>query len=53
MKNNWLPFVILPNTKIRDQKKGTLGWAISEKIGIAIVNPRCVAAGKKSTVVGK
>jgi hypothetical protein len=53
MKNKWLPFVILPNCKIREQKKGTLGWAIRERIGVAIVNPRGVAAGNKSTIIGK
>lgn len=30
----------------------SLGWVVSEIIGIGIVNPRGVASGKKSTLVG-
>lgn len=30
-----------------------LGFTVTEKIGIAIVNPRGVLAGRKSTIIGK
>ncbi len=30
----------------------TLGWKVSERIGIAAVNTRGIAAGRKSVVVG-
>lgn len=30
-----------------------LGWTVSEKIGIGIINPRGIKAGSKSTIVGK
>ncbi|MCZ2224541.1 MAG: hypothetical protein LC122_13030 [Chitinophagales bacterium] len=35
-----------------EPRRLSLGWVISEIIGLAIVNPRGVAAGKKSAVVG-
>lgn len=35
-----------------EPKQLKLGWVVSEIIGIAIPNPRGVAAGRKSTVVG-
>lgn len=47
------PFVILPNVKIFDRKKGGINFRVSEKIGIAIVNPRALAKIQKSVVVGK
>lgn len=37
----------------RRRSSGPLGWAVSEVIGVAIVNPRGVAAGRKSVIVGK
>lgn len=59
------PFVILPNCKIRDLQPGRpvhlggspyqlrLGWTVKEKIGMAIINPRALAVGNKSIIVGK
>jgi hypothetical protein len=35
-----------------EPKQLKLGWVISEIIGLAIVNPRGVAAGRKSVVIG-
>lgn len=35
-----------------EPKQLKLGWVVSEIIGIAIVNPRGVAAGRKSVVIG-
>lgn len=35
-----------------EPKQLKLGWVVSEIIGIAIVNPRGVARGNKSTIVG-
>jgi len=35
-----------------EPKQLKLGWVVSEEIGIGIVNPRGVAMGAKSTVVG-
>lgn len=35
-----------------EPKQMKLGWVISEIIGIAVLNPRGVAGGRKSTVVG-
>src|SRR3984957_5775480 len=35
-----------------EPKQLKLGWVVSEIIGIAIVNPRGVAAGRKSVVLG-
>jgi hypothetical protein len=35
-----------------EPKQLKLGWVVSEEIGIGIVNPRGVAVGRKSTVVG-
>jgi len=35
-----------------EPKQMKLGWVISEIIGIAVLNPRGVAAGRKSVVVG-
>lgn len=35
-----------------EPKQLKLGWVVSEQIGIAIVNPRGVAKGNKSTIVG-
>jgi hypothetical protein len=35
-----------------EPKQLKLGWVVSEIIGLAIVNPRGVAAGRKSVVVG-
>jgi hypothetical protein len=35
-----------------EPKQLKLGWVVSEEIGIGIVNPRGVAKGTKSTVVG-
>ena len=35
-----------------EPKQLKLGWVVSENIGLAIVNPRGVAAGRKSVVVG-
>ena len=40
---------VLPADEPRQLK---LGWVISEIIGLAIVNPRGVAAGRKSVVIG-
>jgi hypothetical protein len=37
----------------RIYQKGKIGWTVKEKIGIAIVNPRGVAAGRKNTIVGE
>ena len=34
-----------------DRRRLNLGWTVTETIGIAIVNPRGVAAGKKSVVI--
>lgn len=36
-----------------EPKQLKLGWVVSEIIGIGIVNPRGVAAGRKSVVVGR
>jgi hypothetical protein len=36
-----------------EPKQLKLGWVVSEIIGLAIVNPRAVAAGRKSVVVGQ
>ncbi len=41
---------VLPADEPRQLK---LGWVVSEIIGIAIVNPRGVAAGRKSVIVGR
>jgi len=35
-----------------EPKQLKLGWVVSEQIGIAIVNPRGVAKGNKSTIIG-
>ncbi len=35
-----------------EPKQLKLGWVVSEEIGIAIVNPRGVAAGRKSVTIG-
>lgn len=35
-----------------EPKRLSLGWVVSEIIGIGIVNPRGVAVGRKSTLVG-
>lgn len=35
-----------------EPKQLKLGWVVSEQIGIAIVNPRGVAAGRKSVTIG-
>lgn len=35
-----------------EPKQLKLGWVVSEEIGIGIVNPRAVAAGRKSTIAG-
>lgn len=35
-----------------EPKQLKLGWVVSEQIGLAIVNPRGVAKGNKSTIVG-
>ena len=35
-----------------EPKRLSLGWVVSEEIGLAIVNPRGVAVGRKSTVIG-
>ena len=35
-----------------EPKKLSLGWVVSEIIGLAIVNPRGVAAGRKSVALG-
>ena len=35
-----------------EPKQLKLGWVVSEIIGLAIVNPRGVAAGRKSVVIG-
>lgn len=35
-----------------EPKQLKLGWVVSEEIGIGIVNPRAVAVGRKSTLVG-
>lgn len=40
---------VIPADEPRQLK---LGWVVSEIIGIAIVNPRGVAAGRKSVVIG-
>jgi hypothetical protein len=34
-----------------EPKQLKIGWVVSEEIGIGIVNPRAVAASRKSTVV--
>lgn len=39
--------IITSNGKTRRK-----GWTIREKIGIAIVNPRGIAMGKKSVIIG-
>lgn len=44
------PFFI--NKYGRIQEKGTLGFCVRERIGVAIVNPRGVARGKKSVIIG-
>ncbi len=35
-----------------EPKQLKLGWVVSEEIGIGIVNPRAIAASRKSTVIG-
>ena len=35
-----------------EPKRLSLGWVVSEIIGLAIVNPRGVACGRKSVIVG-
>lgn len=35
-----------------EPKRLSLGWVVSEEIGIGIVNPRGVAVGHKSTLIG-
>lgn len=40
---------VLPADEVKQIK---LGWVVYEEIGIAIVNPRGVAAGKKSVTIG-
>lgn len=35
-----------------EPKQVSLGWVVTEEIGIAIVNPRGVSLGRKSTVIG-
>jgi len=30
-----------------------LGWTVKEEIGVAVVNPRGVSAGRKSVLIGK
>ena len=35
-----------------EPKQLKLGWVVSEQIGIAVVNPRGVAKGNKSTIIG-
>lgn len=35
-----------------EPRRLSLGWVVSEIIGLAIVNPRGVAAGRKSVVIG-
>lgn len=35
-----------------EPKRLSLGWVVAEEIGIGIVNPRGVAAARKSTVIG-
>lgn len=37
----------------RVYQKGKIGWTIKEEIGIAIINMRGIAAGRKDTIVGK
>lgn len=37
----------------RNPRQLVLGWKVTETIGVGVVNTRGVAAGKKSTVVGK
>lgn len=39
-----------PRNTIRDKNK--LGFTVRETIGVAVVNPRGVARGKKSVIVG-
>lgn len=34
-------------------KKGPIGFRVFERIGVAVINPRGVTAGKKSVIVGK
>lgn len=34
-------------------KKGPLGFKVFERIGVAVINPRGVTAGRKSVIVGK
>ncbi len=47
-------FRITANGKIaRTGSRPILGWAVKEVIGVAIINPRGIAAGKKSTIVGE
>jgi hypothetical protein len=35
-----------------EPKRFSLGWVVGEEIGIAVANPRALAAGRKSTVAG-
>lgn len=46
--------VITSDGKLRIKKStGKIGFTVKETIGIAIVNPRGVAKGKKSIIIGK
>lgn len=45
---------ISSNGKVYKKGKGLkLGFTVKESIGVAIVNPRGVAKGKKSVIVGE
>jgi len=47
-------FRITANGKIvRKGSRIILGWTVKEFIGVAVVNPRGVARGKKSVIVGE
>jgi len=49
---NWEDRIVrTPRNTIRD--KNIIGFRVRETIGIAVVNPRGVARGKKSVIVGE
>jgi hypothetical protein len=35
------------------RKPGALGWTVTEKIGVAIINPRALKSLKKSVIIGE
>jgi hypothetical protein len=39
--------------KARNKITQPFGWTVWEKIGVAVINPRGIAKGSKSIIVGK